>query len=230
MKKIFILEISILIFVLFSVLETKSQLFECPDNCAEYEFTYRPDIPGCNHHLGPDDIVYVKYCCCFDASGPGYTATVTEYNWPNCSFRNCVFSDTIRRNLFLKQLIDSLRKDVFTREPGCLSDIPPCDDPGMVPVRVSIRLAKCWKEVNFWSYRWNEWILASVRCPNTTAECDKWYQVCRDFQTMRLRILAEGCNMIGNDNCSFEIPIIPPPGKTETEPWETECYALPCCP
>lgn len=172
----------------------------------------------------------IVYCCCFDASGPSYTATVIYYDWPNCPFRNCVLLDSIKRKSFLELLVKELRKDAITREPGCLSEIPPCDDPGMVPIRLSVRIAKCWKEVNFWSSRWNEWIVASVRCPNITAECDRWYQVCRDFQDIKLRILSEGCNMIGNDNCSFEMPVLPPPGKTFEEPWETECYALPCCP
>lgn len=227
MKSIcFLLVVSVL--VLFSVGKASSQVFDCPTGCTEYEFTFWPSIGGCEQYL--DRGIHVVYCCCFDASGPTYTATVIYHDWPNCFYRDCIYSNTERKNEFLRQLTDAMRADAFTRTSGCLSDIPPCDDPNMVPVRISIRIAKCWKDVNFWSSTWHEWILTSVRCPNTTAEGDKWYQVCKDFQTMQLRILSQGCNMLGNGNCSFEIPTIPPPGKTLEEPWETECYAPPCCP
>lgn len=214
-------------FLLLTYQQIKSQEFNCPGNCTTYEFQFVPNIPECDALRNGEPII-VTYCCCFSADPLRYTVYPTIVRWPNYFYRNCIMNNQTNKENFIRQLADKLWEEATLR--GCLSSIPPCGDPSTIPIMVSIRIAQCWKDINFWSSSWYEWILTSVRCPNTTAECDYWYQICLDFFARRIIVLSSGCNMIGNDNCSFEVPTLPPPGKTDTEPWETECYAWPCCP
>lgn len=113
----------------------------------------------------------------------------------------------------------------------CLGEYPPCDHPTLRYYEVEIKKPICvyYKNAFITPFPGEEpmWVLRVKRC-SQYSNCIKKYRICIDyFQSPPAKTITLLETYI-TGNCKMGNCVIPPPGKTWEEEWETECCFREC--
>lgn len=177
---------------------------ECYYPFQEYSFT--ANYNGC---------LYVCYICTYADSTFPYQQTSYVDRFDVLSI-DCF--DMFEDPLFWEQVEENVLMTLLDK-----GTWPPCPQS---TYNYTLKSSTCWKIVNDHA----NGMFTMKNCGYDTY-CMSLYKVCTDFtQSPPNNIWSfEGKSSVGTPNCSGNgMPELPPSGKTENEPWETDCFILDC--
>ncbi len=177
---------------------------------------------------GEECFVMIVYCCWKDANTSKLYYFVKEI----IQRKFCMVdpSDEIAWSHFRTWVHNKVLRHATLH---CAPQLPPCDP--LPEINTKALYARCLKYRNFWfdKYPGDEgWYIGITSCLDKGGKCEKRSIVCVDYSINppRTVILLDECEVIQEPDCGYEVPELPPPGKTWEEHWVTDCFARPCCP
>ncbi|MEO0075762.1 MAG: hypothetical protein ABIK31_06615 [candidate division WOR-3 bacterium] len=201
-----------------------------------YYFTEACDPPYTQHFFtdiyfpqyGEECFVTIVYCCWWDSQNlrlNWFVKEIRQRSWCMVDVR-----DEIAWRNFKNFVYQKVARHAIL---NCAPPLPSCEPPP--PINVNRYFARCYKYHNFWSDKYwgsEEWLISLKSCLDRPGKCEHRLIVCVDYSLYPpdIVVLLDECEVIQEPDCSYNVPEIPPEGKSWDEEWETECFAKPCCP
>jgi len=214
-----------LILGLTLVISTSSNLYAtCPSGYTSYTiaatYTYTP-LGGGTFNCP----MTIKYCCKWDNSLKQVVSIIDDFygTTTNCATAIPDWVD------FLTWLHNTVAQSSHL---ACAPEFPPCDDLVNPYYEVKVTSSRCWKIANRLvdgAYNDYVWVHTFINC-QTSDKCVSTWRVCLDYNFSPPKVVRTFVSKVslGTPACPDTEPTLPPAGKTDEEPWITDCFAKPC--
>ncbi|MGB9772329.1 MAG: hypothetical protein ACPLX7_10215, partial [Candidatus Kapaibacteriota bacterium] len=223
----------VLLFVLLSgLLSWNKAKAECPPGWFEHQnyitYTYEK--------FGVQFICQAKvtFCCRWNPYTQQTEVILKSVYAADSAYRDCLWfiaQNSALYNGFLLELYKEVA--LFAKQdPNCSPVCPPCGED--TTFFVKLKIYNCVKWISkptivtntgqILEWGWGlEYCDVNSFCLYTYGCCSDWNESPPETHTWLVSV-----EEIGTPECPFVEPQVPPEGKDWDEPWETECFAVPC--
>ena len=202
----------IFIFVIAFTLLVVNANATCDPGWTPDDFSYLYDSD--NDNIGDCEIT-VYYCYIILPTG------LFKVKIDKITFQMDCGLDVMNTSAFWADLITKVKEHYMVEV-----TFPPCP---LAVYNVEIRRADCWAAKNVPEDQMQQipWHMELVDC-GMIGFCEWYYKICYDSNLGRNVSTYIGKNYVPSESCSGTIPQFPPPGKSWSEAWTTECYGISC--